>query len=60
MSNVKPCYRISIRPDPRDRTQFLWTIYGIDSMFWEESSVAFSSVEHALSAGNERMSELMH
>jgi hypothetical protein len=58
MSEIHPAYRMSVRPSPQDRTRFLWSIHGTQSMFWEESSVAFLSVEQALSAGRERLAEL--
>ncbi|MGX7703655.1 hypothetical protein [Methylobacterium sp. Gmos1] len=51
-------YRVSVRPDPGNRARYLWTIYGTQSMFWEESPDAFTSVEQALDAANERLAEL--
>lgn len=51
-------YRISVRPAPHDRSRYLWTINGTQSMFSEESSTAYSSVEDALAEANARLAQI--
>ena len=57
-NGIRNGYRIGVRPDPKDRSRYLWTIHGISNMFWEQSSTAFSSVEQALAEANARADQL--
>ena len=51
-------YRISVRPARNDPSRYLWTIYGTQSLFREESQTSYASVEQALSDANARLGEL--
>jgi hypothetical protein len=55
--SAKP-YRISVRPAPGNKSRYLWTIYGIETMFYEASQTEYDSVEDALAEANARLSEL--
>jgi hypothetical protein len=55
--SAKP-YRIGVRPAPGNRSRYLWTIYGTETMFYEASQTEHASVEDALAEANARLSEL--
>ena len=57
-SELKPAYRVRVRPAPGNLARFLWTIYGTETLFYEASPTEYASVEQALADANARLSEL--
>ncbi|MHB2209733.1 hypothetical protein [Methylobacterium sp. CM6257] len=57
-NGIRNGYRVGVRPDPNDRSRYLWTIHGIRNMFWEQSPTAYTSVEQALAEANARADQL--
>jgi hypothetical protein len=52
-------YRVGIRPSPRNRSWYLWSICGTAELFREESEIEYDSIELALQDANKRLAQLV-
>lgn len=57
--SAKCPYRIGIRPSPRNRSRYLWSICGTAELFREESEIEYDSIERALEDASKRLSQLV-
>lgn len=57
-NGVRNGFRIGIRPDPQNSKRYLWTLYGTQKLFREESSASYDSVERAIADAEARADEL--
>ena len=51
-------YRVQIRVAPGDKSRYLWTIYGTQTLFYEASTTSYGSIEQALADASARLAQL--
>jgi hypothetical protein len=57
-NGVRNGFRIGIRPDPQNGKRYLWTLNGTQTLFREESSSSYDSIEQAIADAEARADEL--